>query len=119
VVTNGGARAALNKSGQLDRWAGYATAMLALGYQLGRGAALDPDAGYNLGHDVGYGANTGDRGFVRAVINGYSAGCKARHELAAQLLKRPPCETGEGTPKRPAPNTATPSAATTRAPSPG
>jgi hypothetical protein len=62
-------------------------------YQLGadheRARLLDPHAGYDLGHDVGYSANLDDRAYVHAVIRGFEHGTQARHELAQRLLKQP------------------------------
>ena len=65
-------------------------------YQLGaeheRARLLDPHAGYDLGHDVGYSANLEQRGYVHAVLQGFEAGNAARQELAARVLDqaRPP-----------------------------
>jgi hypothetical protein len=47
-----------------------------------------PQAGYDLGHDVGYSANLDDRAYVHAVMRGFEHGSQARHELATRLLER-------------------------------
>jgi len=55
-------------------------------YQLGREHATaeltDPQAGYNLGHDVGLGARTGQgRAYTVRLMQGHADGLEARHEL--------------------------------------
>ena len=75
-------------------------------YRLGRehGAAaeharvLDPKAGYDLGHDVGYSADTEHRAYVHQVMRGFEHGSQARQELAQRLLEQ----------SKPAPRAATP-----------
>ena len=61
-------------------------------YQLGaeheRARLLDPHAGYDLGHDVGYSANLDDRAYVHAVMRGFEHGNQARHQLAGRLLEQ-------------------------------
>jgi hypothetical protein len=56
-----------------------------LGAQQERSRVLDPHAGYDLGHDVGYSADTEHRGFVHAVMAGFEAGADAHRELAQSL----------------------------------
>ena len=53
-----------------------------------RARLTDPQAGYDLGHDVGYAANLDDRAYVHAVMRGFEHGSQARHELAERLLKQ-------------------------------
>jgi hypothetical protein len=60
-----------------------------LGAEHERARLLDPHAGYDLGHDVGYSANLEDRAYVHAVMRGFEHGSQARHELAQRLLKQP------------------------------
>ena len=59
-----------------------------LGAEHERARLRDPQAGYDLGHDVGYSANLDDRAYVHAVIRGFEHGNQARHELAGRLLER-------------------------------
>lgn len=114
--------AAIAKSDQLDAWRAYADAMLALGFALGRGSvlAMTYAEAFDLGHDTGLGARQDTRAIVRGIIDGYSAGCQARHRLVAELLGKEgnPCGKSEG--MRPQPSakrstSATRAAATTRA----
>jgi hypothetical protein len=60
-----------------------------LGAEHERARLLDPQSGYDLGHDVGYSANLDDRAYVHAVMRGFEHGSQARHELAGRLLQRP------------------------------
>jgi hypothetical protein len=105
--------AAIGKSDQLDRWQAYAEAMLAYGFDLGRGLLLDYGQAYQLGHDTGLGARQDTRAMVRGILDGYSAGCRARHELIAELLgKGERCDHhNEATRPPPGPKQPTPSAA--------
>jgi hypothetical protein len=57
-----------------------------LGAEHERARLRDPQAGYDLGHDVGYSANLDDRAYVHAVMGGFEHGDQARHELAQRLL---------------------------------
>lgn len=110
--------AILAKSDQLDRWQAYADAMLALGFRLGRGEleAMTYAEAFDLGHDTGLGVRQDCRAIVRGIIDGYSAGCQARHRLVAELLgKGERCDNGAAGKQQELPNTATQAAATTRA----
>jgi hypothetical protein len=113
---------ALAKSGQLDQWAAYASACLALGLALGRGELLAGGyrAGYDLGHDTGLGARQDTRALVRGIIDGYSAGCAARHRLVAELLDQEaaPCNHGADTRPQAPQSTGTPNGARTPSTSP-
>jgi hypothetical protein len=63
-------------------------------YLLGRahGAAAErerlraPQAGYDLGHDVGYSAETEDRAYVHQIMRGFEVGSQARQQFAERLL---------------------------------
>jgi hypothetical protein len=47
-----------------------------------RARLTDPQAGYDLGHDVGLGARTGrGRAYVVRIMQGHADGLEARHEL--------------------------------------
>jgi hypothetical protein len=59
-----------------------------LGVEQERARLTDPQAGYNLGHDVGNSADTEHRAYVHAVMRGFEAGNAARQELADELLRR-------------------------------
>jgi hypothetical protein len=59
-----------------------------LGSEQERARLRDPQAGYDLGHDVGYAANLDDRAYVHAVMRGFEHGSQARHELAERLLEQ-------------------------------
>jgi hypothetical protein len=112
--------AALDKSDQLDRWQAYAEAMLAYGFALGRGLVLDYGQAYQLGHDTGLGARQDTRGMVRGIVDGYSAGCRSRHELVADLLgKGETCSARNAAMRpQPEPNSETRNDATMRSGSP-
>jgi hypothetical protein len=89
-------REALARDGELARereaattvgtWASQQT--YKLGAEHERARLRDPQAGYDLGHDVGYSANLDDRAYVHAVIRGFEHGSQARHELAERLLEQ-------------------------------
>jgi hypothetical protein len=59
-----------------------------LGAEHERARLRDPQAGYDLGHDVGYSASLDDRAYVHAVMCGFEHGSQARHELASRLLEQ-------------------------------
>jgi hypothetical protein len=94
--THGRHREALARDGELAREREAATTVgtwaAQQAYQLGadheRARLRDPQAGYDLGHDVGYSANLDDRAYVHAVMRGFEHGSQARHELAERLLEQ-------------------------------
>jgi hypothetical protein len=47
------------------------------------------ETGYELGHDTGLSARQDTRAYVHGILEGWDAGCQARHELAEELLHRP------------------------------
>lgn len=56
-------------------------------YKLGAEQALDPQAGYRMGHDVGLFADNDARhvAHVGAVLEGWADGNAARHEAYAEM----------------------------------
>lgn len=43
--------------------------------------------GYDLGHDTGYSARQDSRAYVHGILDGWAAGCEARHQLVEDLLR--------------------------------
>lgn len=44
--------------------------------------------GFNLGHDTGLSARQDTRGYVHGILDGWDAGCDARHRLVEELTRR-------------------------------
>ena len=59
-----------------------------LGAEQERARLHDPQAGYGLGHDVGYSADMQHRAYVHEVMRGFEEGSQARHELYERLREQ-------------------------------
>ncbi len=59
-----------------------------LGAEQERARLHDPQAGYGLGHDVGFSADTEHRAYVHEVRRGFDDGSQARHELYERLREQ-------------------------------
>ena len=42
------------------------------------------ETGYDLGHDTGLSARQDTRGYVHGILDGWAAGCQARHEMLSR-----------------------------------
>lgn len=72
------------RSADVDAAARVGTWASQQAYQLGAEQARTPEAGRTVGFDVGYSANTEDRAYVHAVMDGFTDGCMARHQLVTE-----------------------------------
>ena len=59
-----------------------------LGAEQERARLHDPQAGYGLGHDVGFSADMQHRAYVHEVMRGFEEGSQARHELYERLREQ-------------------------------